>query len=63
MTKKSPLPPGTPAPISSIYNMMGPRGGVVKEVLSEKGEPLPPTPRAGMGYVPIRPVKNKSGKR
>lgn len=63
MPKKKPLPPGTPAPVSAIYDMVGPRGGVVKEVLSEKGEPLPPTPRPGMGFLPIRPVKNKSGRR
>jgi len=31
-------------------------------VQSEKGNPLPPTPRPGRTYVPVDPVKNKSGK-
>lgn len=57
------LKPGTPAPISAQYITVGPRGGKGSEVQSTKGRPLPPTPRPGMTYVPVDPVKNGSGKR
>jgi hypothetical protein len=43
--------PGEKAPVSGQYPVVGPRGGKQgTEVTSVKGEPLPPTPRPGMGY-------------
>lgn len=55
--------PGNTAPISAQYEVVGPRGGSTnKEVQSTKGQPLPPTQKPGQGYVPVDPVKNKSGK-
>jgi hypothetical protein len=62
MSKDTPLRPGSSAPVSGIYDMLGKRGGFVKEVVAEKGEPLPPTPGPGMSYVLDRPTRNKSGK-
>jgi hypothetical protein len=31
-------------------------------VQSTKGKPLPPTQKPGQTYIPVDPVKNKSGK-
>lgn len=46
------LKPGQKAPDSGQYGLRGPRGGQTgKEVTSVKGEPLPPTPKAGQVYV------------
>ena len=50
--------PGTTAPRSGQYEQLGPRGGktgVERTVV--KGEPLPPTPRQGMGYRLVDPTK------
>ena len=50
-----PMKPGTPAPKSGQY-------GNVKtghEVTVVKGEPLPPTPKPGQGYVLNDPTKHK----
>jgi len=47
MSNKTPLKPGTPAPVSGQYEQVGPRGGAGKEITGIKGKPLPPTPVAG----------------
>lgn len=52
---KRPLPPGTPAPRSGQYR--NPSTG--NEVTTVRGEPLPPTPRPGQGYVLVDPTKHK----
>ncbi len=45
------LTPGTPAPQSGQYPVVGPRGGNTgREVTAIEGRPLPPTPKPGMGY-------------
>ena len=57
------LKPRNKAPASGQYGVVGPRGGKTsKEVTVVKGEPMPPTPKAGQGYVMNDPTKNKSGK-
>ena len=62
MSGKSPLPPGTPAPLSGQYREVGPRGGSPgREVTSPKGSPLPPSTGPGRGYVISDPTDNKSG--
>lgn len=61
MTKR--LPPGTPAPASGQYGLIGPRGGDTgQERTATRGEPLPPTPKPGMGYVMNDPTKNGAGR-
>ena len=41
--------PGETAPVSGLYELIGPRGGHTgKERTVAKGEVLPPPPRAGM---------------
>lgn len=43
--------PGQRAPKSAQYDLVGPRGGPTgKERTVTRGEPLPPTPKPGMGY-------------
>jgi hypothetical protein len=57
------LPPGTPAPVSAQYEIVGPRGGrtgVERTVV--RGEPLPPTRAAGEGYRIADRTNNGSGK-
>lgn len=57
------LKPGSKAPASGQYGIVGPRGGNTgKERTIVKGEPMPPTPKPGQGYVMNDPSKNKSGK-
>ena len=47
----SKLKPGEPAPKSGIYDKIGPRGGDTgKQIIAEKGDPLPPAPKSGMSY-------------
>jgi hypothetical protein len=51
--------PGEEAPRSGQYEQTGPRGGrtgVERTVV--EGEPLPPTPKPGMGYVLVDPTKH-----
>jgi hypothetical protein len=43
-----PLKPGTPASRSGQYELVGPRGGRTGQ--ERTVEPLPPTPKPGMGY-------------
>ena len=59
---KTPLKPGTPAPASGQYEQIGPRGGAGKEITAIKGNPLPPTPSPGGGYVIVDRTRNKSGR-
>lgn len=62
-TRRSPLKPGTPAPVSGQYEQIGPRGGAGKEITGIRGRPLPPTPSPGGTYKLVDPTKNKSGRR
>lgn len=62
METKKGLKPGTPAPGSGQYKIIGIRGGNTgKEITSEIGNPLPPTPKPGQTYIFVDPTKNKSG--
>ncbi|HBA72753.1 MAG TPA: hypothetical protein DCZ63_11385 [Geobacter sp.] len=57
------LKPGNTAPASAQYEIVGPRGGHTgQERTVVRGEPLPPTPRAGQGYVIADRTKNKAGR-
>lgn len=57
------LKPGEKAPASGQYGVVGPRGGKLnKEVTVVKGEPMPPTQKAGQTYVMNDPTNNKSGR-
>lgn len=59
--KKPNLKPGQSAPKSGQYGVFGPRGGNLgHEVTSEKGNPLPPTPKPGQVYKLVDPTKHKS---
>ncbi len=62
MSKKSNLSPGSKAPASGQYEIVGPRGGHGAERTVTKGEPLPPTPQPGSTYKLVDPTKNKSGR-
>lgn len=60
---KQPLRPGTPAPASAQYLVVGPRGGISgQEITGVKGKPLPPTPAAGGTYRIADRTHNKSGR-
>jgi hypothetical protein len=53
------LKPGQPAPKSGQYGIVGPRGGDTgKERTVTRGEPMPPTPKSGMGYRLNDPTKH-----
>lgn len=53
------LRPGQSAPRSGQYEQVGPRGGRTGEERTvTRGEPLPPTPKPGMGYVLVDPTKH-----
>lgn len=51
------LKPGTPAPVSGQY--LNPKTNT--EVTGVKNKPLPPTPKAGQGYVLVDTTKHKGG--
>lgn len=52
--------PGQIAPESGQYPVVGPRGGSRRtEVTVTKGEPFPPTEKAGMGYGEPDKTKHK----
>jgi hypothetical protein len=51
--------PGEKAPKSGQYTITGPRGGQGPERTVVKGEPLPPTPKAGSSYRLTDPTKTK----
>ena len=64
---ENPLPdhfkPGQTAPCSGQYELVGPSGertGEERTVV--RGEPLPPTPLSGMGYVLSDRTKNGAGR-
>lgn len=57
------LTPGTPAPASGQYEIVGPRGGrtgVERTVV--RNEPLPPTRAPGESYRIADRTNNKAGK-
>lgn len=55
--------PGSKAPASGQYEIIGSRGGHTgTERTVTRGEPLPPTPKAGQGYVIADRTKNGAGK-
>jgi hypothetical protein len=56
------LPPGSRAPVSGQYEIVGPRGGRTGEERTVvKGEPLPPTPERKQTYRIADRTKNNSG--
>ncbi|GHG61534.1 hypothetical protein GCM10010919_06090 [Alishewanella longhuensis] len=57
------LKPGQGAPRSGQYEIVGPRGGRTGEERTiVRGEPMPPTPTSGQGYILVDPTKNGSGR-
>ena len=61
---KETFTPGTKAPVSGQYEIVGPRGGYTgEERTSTRNAPLPPTPESGQKYVIVDPTRNGSGKR
>ena len=63
MSSKTPLRPGTPAPRSGQYEIVGPRGGSTgQERTAIRDRPLPPTPQSGQSYRIVDPTKNGAGK-
>lgn len=61
MAKK--LTPGTKAPASAQYEIVGPRGGRTGEERTVvKNEPLPPTPQPGQTYRIADRTRNDSGR-
>lgn len=63
MAKIPPLKPGQTAPRSGQYEIKGVRGGSTgAERTVTKGEPLPPTPKAGQKYTLVDPTKNGAGR-
>lgn len=64
MANKPTYHPGQPTPRSGQYEIVGPRGGATgAERTSVAGKPLPPTPRAGQGYVLVDPTRNGAGRK
>lgn len=54
---------GNEAPRSGQVEIVGTRGGLTGEERTVvKGERMPPTPKAGQGYVYSDLTKNKSGR-
>jgi hypothetical protein len=54
MKKPQPLRPGTPAPVSAVFQRLPDH----EQVVSTKGHPLPPGPK-GSTYKPIKPAVHK----
>lgn len=55
--------PGSEAPVSGIYEQVGPRGGRTGEqAVSTEGNPLPPTDKPGQSWVLVQPAKHTGGK-
>lgn len=53
------LKPGQTARRSGQYEQVGPRGGGTgKERTVTRGEPMPPTPKPGMGYRLVDKTKH-----
>ena len=62
MGAKKGLTPGTKAPASGQYPILGSRGGNTgTERTVVKGEPLPPTPQKGQTYGSPDRTKNGAG--
>jgi hypothetical protein len=60
----TPLKPGQIAPRSGQYVQVGPRGGRTgDERTVVRGEPMPPTPKPGMGYQLVDPTRNGAGRK
>jgi hypothetical protein len=56
------LNPGETAPVSGLYELIGPRGGRTgRERTVARGEVLPPPPKKGMTYRIAERAHNKSG--
>lgn len=56
---KQELKPGSTAPESGIYEIIGSRGAPTgKERVAEKNEPLSPTPKPGQTYKLKRPARH-----
>jgi hypothetical protein len=56
------LSPGTKAPESGQYEIIGPRGGRTGEERTVvKGEPLPPTPASGQRYRQVGSSRRRHG--
>ena len=54
--------PGTPAPASGLYDIVGPRGGDTgQQRTSVERHPLPPTPQPGQSYRLRTPARNGAG--
>jgi hypothetical protein len=54
------LKSGQEAPYSGQYEIVGPRGGRTGEERTVvKGEPMPPTPQSGMGFILVDKTKHK----
>lgn len=63
MSHRKPMNPGSKAPASGQYGIVGPKGGKTGEERTVvKNEPLPPTPKPGQKYVINDRTKNKSGR-
>ena len=63
MGKEPKKKPGERAKQSGQYEIVGPRGGKTgREVTVVKGEPFPPTPEPGMGYIIVDKTKHKKKK-
>jgi hypothetical protein len=61
---RKPIPPGAKAPASAQYEIRGPRGGHSGEERTVvRGEPLPPTPKAGQKYTIADRTKNDAGRK
>ena len=59
---KKTFKPGQTAEKSGQYDMLGPKGGFIKEVTIVKGKHFPPTVKPNAGYKMANATKNKSGK-
>ncbi|AII10784.1 hypothetical protein RR21198_1500 [Rhodococcus rhodochrous ATCC 21198] len=63
MAASKPLKPGSKAPASGQVEIVGPRGGRTgQERTTTKGNPLPPTPKSGQGYIVVDRTKNGAGR-
>jgi len=61
---KDKLKPGSIAPRSGEYGIVGARGAPTgQERTVVRGEPMPPTPKPGQSYVMDRPAHNGAGRK
>jgi hypothetical protein len=61
-SKPAGLKPGTPAPNSGQYQIIGPRGGRGPERTVTQDKPLPPTPKPNSTYTLVDPSDNGAGR-